>query len=211
MRRSCQESKHADSPALLRGPESVRTLFATPHGGAVEEPRLIIPESASCRIRDVQPWWSSPTKVAGMLGVLLLSLGLACSRRSSPEPVTVTFLDVEWEAPDELPGLARDLQDFTRETGIQVKRLPRPDGSLNQLALWRELLQRGAAAPDVCCINVIWSGILNQYLMDLKPHFAAELPSQDKVVVASYTVGEKLVAIPHHAYVGVLFYRTDLL
>lgn len=150
-------------------------------------------------------------RIVGILGILLLTCGLGCARKSSHEPVTVTFLDVEWEGPDQLPGLARDLQDFTRETGIQVKRLPAPDGSLNQLALWRELLQKGGATPDVCGIDVIWSGILDQYLMDLKPHFAADLFSQDPVVVASYTVGDKLVAIPHHAYVGVLLYRADLL
>ena len=123
----------------------------------------------------------------------------------------MTFLDVEWEAPDQLPKLARDLQDFTRETGIQVKRLPAPDGSLNQLALWRELLQKDAPTPDVYGIDVIWSGILNHYLMDLKPYFAADLSSQYPVVLASYTVGDKLVAVPHHAYVGALMYRADLL
>jgi trehalose/maltose transport system substrate-binding protein len=149
--------------------------------------------------------------VVGILGILLLSLGLACSRQSWHEPVTVTFLDVEWDAPDRLPGLAQDLQDFTRETGIQVKRLPGPDGSLNQLALWRELFQKGAATPDVYSIDAIWSGILNQYLMDPRPYFATGISAQFPVVVASYTVGDKLVAIPHHAYVGVLLYRTDLL
>ena len=124
-------------------------------------------------------------KIAGMLGIFLLSLGLACSRQSSHEPVTVTFLDVEWEAPDRLPGLALDLRDFTRETGIQVKRLPGPDSPLGGLALWRELLQKGTGTPDVCSIDVIWSGILNQYLMDLKPYFATDLSSQYPVVVAS--------------------------
>src|SRR5262249_34160255 len=34
---------------------------------------------------------------------------------------------------------------------------------------------------------------------------------QDPVVTGSYTVAGKLVAIPHHAYVGALFYRPDLL
>jgi trehalose/maltose transport system substrate-binding protein len=150
-------------------------------------------------------------KIVGVFLILLLSFGLACSRRSSREPVTVTFLDVEWEGPDRLPGLAQDLQDFTRETGIQVNRLPAPDGSLNQLALWRELLQKGAGAPDVCSIDVIWSGILNQYLMDLKPYFVSDLSSQNPVVVASYTVGSRVLAIPHHAYVGGLIYRADLL
>jgi trehalose/maltose transport system substrate-binding protein len=212
LKRACRDAKRFDWRALWREPERVRTLFAGAHRGTVEEPRLNVRRLTSCKIReDVQPGWSNSMKIVGMLGILLLCSGPGCSKQSSPEPVTLTFLDVEWEAPDQLPGLALDLQDFTRETGVQVKRLPRPDGSLNQLALWRELLQKSGATPDVCSIDVIWSGILNQYLMDLKPYFATELFSQHPVVLASYRVGDKLVAIPHHAYVGVLLYRTDLL
>ena len=103
------------------------------------------------------------------------------------------------------------MQDFTRETGIQVKRLPAPDGSLNQLALWRDLLQKASATPDVYGVDVVWPGILSQYFIDLQPYFAEDLASQPPVVVASYTVGDKVVAVPRHAYVGVLLYRTDLL
>src|ERR1700756_5274879 len=95
--------------------------------------------------------------VTATLAILLLSLGVGCSRQSSHEPVTVTFLDIEYDTPDRLPGLAEDLQAFAQETGIRVKRLPRPDGSLNQLALWRKLLQSGAASPDVYGVDVIWS------------------------------------------------------
>ena len=154
---------------------------------------------------------SSSLRIVGAGGILLLSLAVGCSRKSSPEPPTVTFLDIEYDAPERLPGLGQDLQDFTRETGIQVKRLPRPEGSLRQLALWRELLQKGGATPDVYGIDVIWSGIFNRYLMDLKPYFTSELSSQYPVVLASYTVGDRAVAIPRHAYVGVLLYRSDLL
>jgi trehalose/maltose transport system substrate-binding protein len=150
-------------------------------------------------------------KIIGMVGISLLLLALGCSSQSPHEPVTLTFLDIEWDTPDLMPRLAQDLQEFTRETGIQVKRIPRPDGSFNQLALWRELLQKGTGTPDVVSIDVIWSGILNPYLMDLKPYFATELSSQNPVVAASYTVGDKVVAVPHHAYVGVLLYRPDLL
>jgi trehalose/maltose transport system substrate-binding protein len=149
-------------------------------------------------------------KIAGIAGILLISVALGCSRPSQ-EPVTLTYLDVEWDTPDVMPGLARDLQDFTKQTGIQVRRLPRPDGSLNQLALWRELLQKGSSGPDVVSIDVIWAGILAQYLKDLKPYFGAELFHQDPVVLASFTVGDEILAVPHHAYVGVLFYRPDLL
>ena len=150
-------------------------------------------------------------KIIGVLGTLLLLSCLSCSKQSSHEPVTLTFLDIEWDTPDQMPGLAQDLKDFTRETGIPVKRLPRPEGSLNQLALWRELLEKGTGAPDVLGIDVIWSGILSHYLMDLEPYFGTELSSQNSVVAASYTVGDKLLAVPHHAYVGVLLYRPGLL
>ena len=88
-------------------------------------------------------------KIVGILGILLVLLGLGCSRQSWHEPVTVTFLDIEYDTPDQLPGLAQDLQAFTQETGIRVRRLPRPEGSLNQLAMWRELLQKGGVTPDV--------------------------------------------------------------
>jgi trehalose/maltose transport system substrate-binding protein len=150
-------------------------------------------------------------KIVGIFGILLLSLVQGCSRQPAHEPVTLTYLDIEWDTPDLMPGLAKDLQDFTRDTGIQVKRLPRPDGSFNQLALWRELLQKNTGTPDVVSIDVIWSAMLNQYLLDLKPYLANELASQNPVVVASYTVGDKLVAVPHHAYIGVLLYRPELL
>lgn len=175
------------------------------------EATLYVPRSLRLKIRNAQSWALRSPKTLGVLGILILSFGQACSRQPTHQPVTLTFLDLEWDIRDRLPGLAQDLQDFTRETGIQVKRLPGPDGALNQLALWRHLLQKGDATLDVCNIDVIWSGILGPYLMDLKPYLATEVTSQDPVVVASYTVGDKLVAIPHHTYVGVLFYRNDLL
>jgi hypothetical protein len=141
--------------------------------------------------------------IVGTFIASVLCLAPACSKQPSHESITLTFLDVEWDTPDRLPELARDLQDFTQETGILVKRLPRPDGSLDQLALWRQQLKKGGAAPDLVSIDVIWSAMLSQYLMDLKPYFATELSSQDPAVLSSYTVGDKVVAIPHHAYVGV--------
>jgi trehalose/maltose transport system substrate-binding protein len=153
----------------------------------------------------------NPKAMVAILVPSLMCLALACSKQPSHNPISLTFLDVEWDTPDRLPELARDLQDFTQETGIHVKRLPRPDGALDQLTLWRQQLEKGAAAPDLVSVDVIWSGMLSQYLMDLKPYFRIELASQNLAVLSSYTVGDKVVAIPHHAYVGVLYYRPDLL
>jgi trehalose/maltose transport system substrate-binding protein len=167
------------------------------------------PSLSIVQARPFQP--SRFAAIASVVGLSLLFSALGCSKQQSQEPVTVTFLDVEWDTSTLNPGLGHQLQDFTRKTGIQVRRLPRPDGSLNQLALWRELLQKSAATPDVVSIDVIWSGILSQYLTDLKPYFATQLSSQNPVVLASYTIGDKLVAIPHHAYISVLYYRPNLL
>jgi trehalose/maltose transport system substrate-binding protein len=153
---------------------------------------------------------SNSIRIAAIVASAVLSASLACSRSSQHEAITLTFLDIEWDM-SVRPMAADDLQAFTEATGIRVKAIPRPDGSLNQLGLWRELLQKGSAGPDVFGIDVIWSGVLSQYLMDLKPYFAADLTSQSPEVLASYTVGDKVLAIPHHAYIGVLLYRTDLL
>jgi hypothetical protein len=119
----------------------------------------------------------SPMKTVHILGILLLLLVVGCSKQQPPpEPVTLSFLDVEWDIPDRLPSLAQDLQDFTRETGIRVKRLPRPEALLDQL------LPRGASSSKALLPHLTWSAllcdlvrILNQRLMDLKPYFPAEL------------------------------------
>ena len=211
MGRARQEFKSSISGLLLREKTAGALPALESAKAEADKPDFRTPRSPNLETSYVLWRWLRSANILGVLATLLLFLGPGCSRRASQEPVTVTFLDVEWEAPDQLPGLAQDLQDFTRETGIQVKRLPAPDGSLHQLALWKELLQKGSATPDVYSIDVIWSGILGQYLLDLKPHFTSGIAGQSPVVIASYTVGDKLVAMPRHTYVGVLLYRTDLL
>src|SRR5262245_14068228 len=138
-------------------------------------------------------------RIRAIVASVLLASTLACSRTPRNEPVTLTFLDIEWDM-SVRPLAAEDLQAFTHATGIQVKAIPRPDGSLNQLALWQELLRKGCAGPDVLGIDAIWSGILSEYLMDLRPYFPADLAAASPQVLAAYTVGDRVLAVPHHAY-----------
>jgi trehalose/maltose transport system substrate-binding protein len=132
-------------------------------------------------------------------------------------PVTVTFLNANWSQPDELSRAELEFREFTRETGIAIQHPPVPEtlfsslGPLPQLNLLRRVLQEGGPSPDVMGIDVIWPGILADYLIDLRPYFATELSSQDPKLVSSYTMGSKVVAVPYHTHVGVLAYRTDLL
>jgi trehalose/maltose transport system substrate-binding protein len=170
-----------------------------------------IPRAANRKIRVVRHWRTQLFTIAAGAGSLLLALTLESCRQSPRQPVTVTVLDPEWSQPDELPGAEQASQEFTRETGILVKHLPVPETSLSQLGLWRKLLREGGGTPDVLGIDVVWPGILDEYLIDLKPYAAAELSSEDPELVASYTVAGKVVALPYHAQIGVLSYHIDLL
>jgi trehalose/maltose transport system substrate-binding protein len=122
----------------------------------------------------------------------------------------LTLLE-EWTAKTFSEGRQQELQQFTRETGIQVKLLPSPESARDKLALWQELLRSGASGPDVYGIDVIWPRILSEYFIDLKPYFDNEISLQFPTIAASYTVDNKLVAVAYRADIGLLFYRTDLL
>jgi trehalose/maltose transport system substrate-binding protein len=150
---------------------------------------------------------------AGAVGVLGLALAVQGCWRSPPAPVTLTFIDQEGLQDIGQRYLVSDtvLQEFTRQTGIRVTHLPTPESNLNQLSLYRKLLEEGATTPDVYGIDAIWSGILGKYFVDLRGYFPAEVASQDVTVLASYTDRGKLVAMPYRLNTGVLYYRTDLL
>jgi trehalose/maltose transport system substrate-binding protein len=153
----------------------------------------------------------SSAKVAGSVLIALLFFLLdGCARPSAHEPVTLTLLE-EWTTKTFNEGRQQELQQFTRETGIQVKLLPSPESTREKLALWQELLGTGASGPDVYGIDVIWPRILNEYFMDLKPYFANEIAAQFPAIAATYTVDNKLVAMAYRADIGLLFYRADLL
>src|ERR1700741_3287077 len=140
----------------------------------------------------------------------LVLLLVGCGAPAAKEPVTLTLLE-EWTGQNVSEVRRQELEEFTRETGIRVKLLPSPESNWDKLALWQELLETGAGGPDVYGIDVIWPRILNEYFIDLKPHFAKEISLQFPAMIASYTVDGKLVALPYRADIGLLNYRTDLL
>jgi trehalose/maltose transport system substrate-binding protein len=148
--------------------------------------------------------------IAG-LGSILLDSCLGC-HRAKPEPVTILFMDPE-SLDDRLQRQhlsEKALRQFESETGIRVKHLPAPETSQGQLRLVRELLGE-KDTPDVLGIDVVWSGLLDDALLDLRPFFSPELSAAEPDLVSSYTVKSRVVAVPYHPHVGVLDYRTDLL
>ena len=148
----------------------------------------------------------------GLVVVFLLTGLESCrdSSRISP-PVTVTLLDPGWLDQEFSAWRSHEVQQFTRETGIQVKLLPAPETAVDQLALWRKLLESDSDAPDVYAIDVIWPALLADHFIDLKPFLSQETTADFPALVTNDTVNGKLVALPYHADAGLLFYRTDLL
>jgi trehalose/maltose transport system substrate-binding protein len=159
------------------------------------------------------PYAASPgsARLLGAICIALLSLlPQGCSRPSAHQPVTLTFIE-EWSSRTFSEARQQELQQFTRETGIQVNLLPSPESARQKLVLWRELLETGASGPDVYGLDVIWPGMLADYFVDLKPYFGDEVSLQFPAIAAGYTVDNKLVAVAYRPDVGLLYYRSDLL
>jgi trehalose/maltose transport system substrate-binding protein len=150
-------------------------------------------------------------KLGGIRAVLLLSLSLSGCHATKSEPTTVSYLRLGWAQPDDLPEMEPLLEQFTRETGIRVRDLPVPETTFDQLDLSRKLLKQADSGPDVLAVDVIWPGVLESDLVDLRHDMADEIPSLEPQLLRSYESDGKLVAIPYTVQVGVLQYRTDLL
>ncbi len=145
------------------------------------------------------------------LGVLLWVL-LFSGCRKAVQPVTITFLDAEGQGvPGDHRMITDILEQFTRETGIRVNDLSTPEDNGSKLDLAMDLLRSGASSPDVYSVDTIWAGTMDEYLIDLQPYFASEIPLQDRELIDSYMVHGKLVAMPYNPNVEVLIYRADLL
>src|ERR1700740_683861 len=143
--------------------------------------------------------------------IVLLSLLLeGCANPAAHQSVPLTFIE-EWSSRTFSEARQQELQQFTRETGIQVNLLPSPESARQKLVLWRELLETGASGPDVYGLDVIWPGMLADYFVDLKPYFGDEVSLQFPAIAAGYTVDNKLVAVAYRPDVGLLYYRSDLL
>jgi trehalose/maltose transport system substrate-binding protein len=144
-----------------------------------------------------------------VLLVMLFALGCHSAGRDASE-IILTLIDQGWPGSD--PRLSPELEEFTRQTGIRVQILPAPEAAVEQLAIWRELLDSHAEVPDVYAIDIIWPAVLADSLIDLKSYVPPEdIAAHFPELIANYTVNGKLVALPHNMNEGLLFYRVDLL
>ena len=156
---------------------------------------------------DLSPVALRHLSIVCILLFILFALGCHSTGRRASR-IILTVIDQGW------PGsrLGPELEEFTRQTGIRVQILPAPEAAVEQLAFWRELLDSRAEVPDVYAIDIIWTRLLADSLIDLKPYVPEEdIAAHFPELIANYTVDGKLVALPHNMNEGLLFYRVDLL
>lgn len=146
-----------------------------------------------------------------LLGCLLLSMLVVSCRQPAPEQVTLRYPHGYRFEPNEISKRAALTQQFTQRTGIQIREMPQPESSFEQLELLRKLLRPGTSGIGLLGIDPIWSATLESDLVDLGPDATAEISSLDPQLLHGYTVEGKLVAIPYQVNVGALEYRSTLL
>jgi len=148
---------------------------------------------------------------ACILPFVVLAPGCHSANREA-SGITLTLIDQTWVEKEYQLRLSEQLAEFTKRTGLRVEVLPAPEAAVDQLVIWRQLLESGSKIPDVYAVDTIWPGILADNLVDLK----AYVPGEDIKVhfpelVLNNTVNGRLVALPSNVNEGVLFYRTDFL
>ncbi len=142
---------------------------------------------------------------------LICSVGCNRSQKRSG-PVTLVLIDQGWLSKEFTDWRNWEFQNFERETGVHVELFPSPETAVDQIALWKRLLESGSSTPDVYAIDVIWPRVLEKHLVDLKSSISPDdLAKYFPALVANDMVKGKLVALPSRLGAGLLFYRTDLL
>jgi trehalose/maltose transport system substrate-binding protein len=102
-------------------------------------------------------------------------------------------------------------QDWARRSGHQVEVVATPADASERLRLYQRLLAQRSEQIDVLQIDVIWPGLLAPHLLDLRPHSRGAEQAHFGGIVASNTVGGRLLAMPWFTDAGLLYYRRDLL
>lgn len=108
---------------------------------------------------------------------------------------------------------AKAAAGFKEKTGNEVKITKMPALLDDAIPIYQQLLAAQSTDADVLFIDVIWIGMLQRNMLDLKPLVPAEEVSQhfQSTVDAATTQDGRLVALPWYMDTGLMYYRKDLL
>lgn len=146
---------------------------------------------------------------AGCLCTIILACWSCGSPPPVPPPQKLTIFGLGLESGELLRQDA--INEFSRETGIQVELIPTPGSSVQQLTALLDLFEKRSASPDIVVIDSIWPGTLQEHLVDLTPYAGPETTMHFPVLLDNNRIAGRLVGLPFYMNSGMLFYRADLL
>ncbi len=111
----------------------------------------------------------------------------------------------------ELDICRQGVEAWAAKSGHEVKLVSTPNSSTERLSLYQQILNAQSTDIDVMQIDVVWPGMLEKHLLDLKSHTKGKEKNHFPSLVKNNTVNGRLVAMPWFTDAGVLYYRKDLL
>lgn len=141
--------------------------------------------------------------------VLLLGLSISCST----EPQRVTLAISGGALGTDLELTVDGTRRFMREhPGIRVVVTPTPRTNAERLDYYLKVLDEASDEVDVLQVDVVWTGILGDFALDLQGMVPAEEVARHfDSNIRNNQVNGRLVAMPWFADFPSLYYRTDLL
>ncbi len=103
------------------------------------------------------------------------------------------------------------IAQFTKDTGIQVNIVPKPQDSTENYSTYQRFFQGKSTDVDVMMLDVIWPGSFAPHLADLSSALSDLAKKNYDTIIQNNTVDNKLTAMPYFGDFGMMFYRTDLL
>jgi trehalose/maltose transport system substrate-binding protein len=102
---------------------------------------------------------------------------------------------------------------WAKQTGNDVKVREKLWITNDELAFIQQILATHNSDPDILMVDVIWTELLSDYLIDMGGHLTATSKDRffTKITVNNTDSKGRLVALPLFTSVGMLFYRQDLL
>ncbi len=151
-----------------------------------------------------------PVRRAALAVAVLCAIGCGKPESASPSVTlvfsTITFPQVQFHGDPDI------ITDFTKKTGIAVELLPYGNVDMGarrtQHLNW---LKEHAETPDVYEADIVDVGTLAPYAADLTPYLSDDDRNHMPAVMRNLTFQGRVVALPVHTDVVLLFYRTDLL
>ena len=159
------------------------------------------------------PWSGAAlVRLAELKRKLVVSDAAAADEENAADANDDTPVTISCGTPGvELTFCEREVEIWARSTGTKVKVIPAPGLMDDRLGLYRKSFESKSPDLDIVQIDVTWSGMLADHLVDLLAYSNGTEKEILPTALDAAVVNDRLVAMPWFVDSGLLFYRKDLL